>query len=333
MLVSTLVKKTDFSTKVTEIECKIPNVSGFLLTSVFNSKITELENKIPDIKNLASKTEVTAIENKTFDVSSLFKKTDYSEEITKIKNDYVTTAALDARHKDLIQKATFDSETNDLERDASYFTGKNHFGDDGMQNYFVFQLVYKYLKRVADSTDKNIVYVHYWQSKGISDGKIIAPGTSSRNDMAPILEETKMRLKFKNDLLRQNKVTYNHGKIVNIYIVYEISSIFTSQSTFTPKNSLFGAVKLTKNSDISKYKYSGYGICFDSNGRFLHADGTYGVNLIIFRVDLSSSVYANNRNNNILVLGKEFIQGINGTAIYAEKMYTPNFTVYGKKIV
>ena len=162
MLVSTLVKKTDFSTKVTEIECKIPNVSGFLLTSVFNSKITELENKIPDIKNLASKTEVTAIENKTFDVSSLFKKTDYSEEITKIKNDYVTTAALDARHKDLIQKTTFDSETNDLERDASYFTGKNHFGDDGMQNYFVFQLVYKYLKRVADSTDKNIVYVHYW---------------------------------------------------------------------------------------------------------------------------------------------------------------------------
>ena len=92
--------------------------------------------------------------------------------------------------------------------------------------------------------------------------------------MAPILEETKMRLKFKNDLLRQNKVTYNHEKIVNLYlyIVYEISSTFTSQSTFTPKNSLFGAVRLTKISDISKYKYSGYGICFDSKGRILHTD-------------------------------------------------------------
>ena len=37
--------------------------------------------------------------------------------------------------------------------------------------------------------------------------------------------------------------------------------------------------------------------------------------------------------NNILVLGEEFIQGINGTTIYAEKMYTPNFTVYGKNII
>ena len=137
-----------------------------------------------------------------------------------------------------------------------------------MQNYFVFQLVYKYLKRVIDSTDNNIVYVHYWQSKGISDGKINAPGTSSSNDMAPILEETKMGLKFKNDLLRQNKVTYNHGKLLNICIIYEISYTFTSQSTFTLKNSLFGAVKLTKISDISKYKYSRYGICFDSKGSF-----------------------------------------------------------------
>ena len=202
-----------------------------------------------------------------------------------------------------------------------------------MQSYFVFQLLYKYLKRVADSTDNNIVYVHYWQSKLISDGKVNAPGTSSSNDMAPILEETKMRLEFKNDLLRQNMVTYNHGKIVNICIVYEIRSTFTSQNTFTPKKSLFGAVKLTKYRDISKYKYSGYDICFDSKGSFLHANGTYGINVIIFGADLNNFVHANNRNNNILVLGKEFIQGINGTAIYAEKVHSPNFTVYGKKIV
>ena len=40
------------------VKDKIPNISGFLLTSVFNSKITEVENKIPEIKNLASKTEL-----------------------------------------------------------------------------------------------------------------------------------------------------------------------------------------------------------------------------------------------------------------------------------
>ena len=47
-------------------------------------------------------------------------------------------------------------------------------------------------------------------------------------------------------------------------------------------------------------------------------------------LSLSSSVNANNRANNILVLGKDFIQGINGTTIYAEKMYSTNFTVTNK---
>ena len=32
------------------------------------------------------------------------------------------------------------------------------------------------------------------------------------------------------------------------------------------------------------------------------------------------------------MLGKDFIQGINGTTTYAEKMYSTNFTVYGKKV-
>ena len=103
------LQKTDFNTKVTEIEGKIPNVSGFLLTSVFNSKITDTENKMPDIKTLASKTEVTAVENKIPNISNLVLKTDHAAEITKIKNDYVTNAALDGRHKDLVQKTTFAS--------------------------------------------------------------------------------------------------------------------------------------------------------------------------------------------------------------------------------
>ena len=116
-------------------------------------------------------------------------------------------------------------------------------------------------------------------------------------------------------------MTYNHEKIVNNYIVYEISSTFTSQSSFTLKSSLFGEVRITKNDDITRYKNTEYGIVFDSNRRFLPADGTYGVNVITFGADLNSSTHANNKANNILVLGKDFIQGINDTTIYAEKMY------------
>ena len=79
---------------------------------------------------------------------------------------------------------------------------------------------------------------------------------------------------------------------------------------------MFGAVKLTKNSDIDKYQYSGYGIGFDSKGTFSHLTGSFGQNAIIFGADtLSSSTHAANRANNILVLGKDFIQGTNNNLL------------------
>ena len=76
----------------------------------FNTKVTEIEGKITSITGLATNSELTAVENKIPDVSSLVTKTDYAAEIAKTKNDHVTNAALDARHKDLVQKTTFESE-------------------------------------------------------------------------------------------------------------------------------------------------------------------------------------------------------------------------------
>ena len=46
---------------------------------------------------------------------------------------------------------------------------------------------------------------------------------------------------------------------------------------------------------------------------------------------MSSSTLANNKKRSILVLGKDFIQGKEGTTIYAEKMYSINFTDNSKK--
>ena len=40
----------------------------------YNTKITELENKIPDISNLATKTALTTLQNKIPSVSDLVKK-------------------------------------------------------------------------------------------------------------------------------------------------------------------------------------------------------------------------------------------------------------------
>ena len=61
----------------------------------------------------------------------------------------------------------------------------------------------------------------------------------------------------------EEKITFNHGKIVNIYIVYEIETNVNISSYPTLENCLFRAVKLTKHIDVDQYKYSGYGIGFD----------------------------------------------------------------------
>ena len=87
---------------------------------------------------------------------------------------------------------------------------------------------------------------------------------------------------------------------------------------------MFGAVSLTKHADIDQYKYSGYDIGVDRKGQFSFGNG-FGRICIIFGVDMSSSARANNKRI-ILVLGKDFMQGIDNTAFYAEKLYSINFT-------
>ena len=69
--------------------------------------------------------------------------------------------------------------------------------------------------------------------------------------------------------MKQDKSTCNHGKSINIYIFYELNKTDnTTSSDPTLENCLFGAVTLTKNTDIDKYKYSGYGIGFDRRSSF-----------------------------------------------------------------
>ena len=114
---------------------------------------------------------------------------------------------------------------------------------------------------------------------------------------------TKIRVEFNGGCLKQDKVTYNRGNIVNIYIAYEINKNCSISIYPTLKNCLFGAISLTKNAAIDKYKYSGYGIGFDRHGEFNFGNGL-GKNCIIFGVDLSSSSHANNKKIIFLFLVK-----------------------------
>ena len=74
------------------------------------------------------------------------------------------------------------------------------------------------------------------------------------------------------------------------------------------ENCLFGAVSVTKNADIDEYKYFGCGIVFDTHGFFSHPSGGTVRNVIIFRVNMSSSMKIDNRKKDILILGKDLTQ-------------------------
>ena len=74
---------------------------------------------------------------------------------------------------------------------------------------------------------------------------------------------TTARVKFNGDRLKQDKILFDHGKIVNIYIVYEIERSVNISSYPKLENCLFGAVKSTKHVHVDLFNYSGYGIGFD----------------------------------------------------------------------
>ena len=125
-----------------------------------------------------------------------------------------------------------------------------------------------------------------------------------------------------------------NNDIINIYCVYKLDPISSSRdNTFTVQNALFGSMQITKNADTSKYKYKGYGICFDEGGTCGIGNIKNVRNVLIFGVHESSLVHANNKANNIFIMGDGFVQGINDMILYAEKIYSQNFTQPNKKFV
>ena len=112
-----------------------------------------------------------------------------------------------------------ENELNKLKTfDSSYYNGKSCLEEDGTPNYLIFQPFNKYFK-----VGGNLHYVLSWASKGLSN-ESIKPPTTSNNSVTPILNYfgTKTKVSFDMSRLKQNKVTFNHGKLVKIYIVYEI---------------------------------------------------------------------------------------------------------------
>ena len=161
--------------------------------------------------------------------------------------------------------------------------------------------------------------------------------------MPDIKNDCRLHVYLSGNHFQQNKVIIpNNNNVINIYCVYEIQPIASSRdTTFTFQNALFGAMQITKDAtDNSKNNYKGYSICFDERSQFGHAiteDGrahtTNRRNVLIFGGDMSFSVHATNRANNIYVMSDGLTQGIHDTTLYVENNYWRNFTDPGKKFV
>ena len=263
-----------YDTDKSKLENKIPDTSGLVKKTDYDAKIADIEGKIPDVSVLTTKTTLNTVKNKIPSVSNLAKKTDYDTEFEEIENKfnnhnhdkYITipefnTLAADVcnarlAQANLVAKTIFDNTVPNLNSriaenktkneslenklkklktfDLSYVICKNYFEEDGAQNYLVFQPI----KRNFKINGKNI---SSWKSKGLSD-KTITPYATSDNSLNPLIDYygSKVRVEFNKGCLKQrNKLTYDYGRKVNIYIVYELGASSSNDSDPTLKQIVY----------------------------------------------------------------------------------------------
>ena len=178
-------------------------------------------------------------------------KTDFDAKVSSLNRKITSN-----KTKHLVTKNEFKKlKTFDL----GYFIGKNHFDEDGAQNYLVFQSMLEYFML-------NSKWIIKWKLKGLSN-KSFEVVSKTDNTLIPSINYygDKVRWRFTGSVFQQKAVTYSHTKFVSLYVVYEITNYHGTNNYPTLTKTLFGAVKLTKKADIDKYKYSGYGIGFNGH--------------------------------------------------------------------
>lgn len=117
----------------------------------------------------------------------------------------------------------------------------------------------------------------------------IKPPDVSYNNLSQAINfnDIKTEVKFYGNCLTQDRLTFTHKKVVNIYNVYQIILWpYILDTAFALGNSLFGAIQFIKNADPDKCKYSGYGIGIDEC-RYLLSNGSGVGKNVIFGAGIS----------------------------------------------
>ena len=134
---------------LTAVENKIPSVSNLVKKTDYDTKITELEEKVTDhnhdkyVTTPEFNTLAANVFNARLAQANLITKTDFDAKLSSLNRK---TTANKSKHflveNELKKLKTFDS---------SYFMGKSHFDEDGTQNYLVFQPINRYFKVIVNT--------------------------------------------------------------------------------------------------------------------------------------------------------------------------------------
>ena len=167
-----------------------------------------------------------------------------------------------------------------------------------------------------------------WKSNGMSEKNIENITKSDSNFDHHLLPD----INFNGHFLINNISIPK--KVTNLYICYTLNPQLRNLNTdFKLGNCLFESVKITKNADRDKCKYSGYGIGFDFRSEFLFTDGSFEKNVIIFGTDMSSSVHIDSKRKDVLILSEGSTQGLYDTTLATEGINPINFTQPNKRFV
>ena len=125
------VLKTKYETDESELENKIPAVSNLVKKTDFNTKITEIEKKLTDHNH-----------DKYIDTQEFNKLAADVFNVRIAQTNLITKTNFDAKFSSLYRKITsnktkhllVENELNKVKTfDLSYFIGKSHFEEDGTQ--------------------------------------------------------------------------------------------------------------------------------------------------------------------------------------------------------
>ena len=192
--VTTLIKNLDNRIDNLKIKeyAKKTSLSGYMLTSTFNTKSTELENKIKDA-DIIAKSAVTKENSIKSNLNDYAKKTDVANDITTIKDDYVSNASLTSRLNDLksqhiaTEVKTIDDKTEKNSSDIlalknklqqkEYVINENERGLSFNRGYFYYMdqsyLVYECKSSSFDTaTTTAATKISTWKSTGIFSGNM-----------------------------------------------------------------------------------------------------------------------------------------------------------------